>query len=352
MFCSQSIRRGFTLIEMLVVVGIIALLIGILLPSLKAARVGAKNSSIKQKMASIEEALHLFHNASGDYPESAKQDDPTDYGAAGEDPQGRTVTYAGADTVMYGAHWLARALVGKDLKGYVNPKEARKFDSSQAPTEWYDNPGPPPYASKFPRLEIFMDSSNDFRRTVSTDEDAIPNKPGHIVDPQTQWVIIDAFDQPILYYKANSKGRRLCGALRGGEGPYGASPDPFGQPEYPTDPNLLPYYNIYDNAIFTGAYDTAELEPSWKFSNQQHQIYFLGDCYDDPADPNDGPDDLTGLPSGTFYPFAKYIHDHRIHEAGGGQPKPYNPDTFLLISAGEDGIFGNEDDINNFKAGS
>jgi hypothetical protein len=54
--------------------------------------------------------------------------------------------------------------------------------------------------------------------------------------------------------------------------------------------------------------------------------------------------------------FAKFIHDHRVgvSPGPGGQSgphvraQPYNPDTYILISAGRDGLYGTEDDIKNF----
>ena len=63
----------------------------------------------------------------------------------------------------------------------------------------------------------------------------------------------------------------------------------------------------------------------------------------------DDPDDVSGLPGGITMPFARYIHDHKSEQASVGSVKPVNPDTYLLISAGPDGIYGTNDDINNFQ---
>lgn len=53
-------RRAFTLIELLVVIAIIALLMGILLPSLGAARESAKTLKCKINMRSIDLAMNLY----------------------------------------------------------------------------------------------------------------------------------------------------------------------------------------------------------------------------------------------------------------------------------------------------
>lgn len=61
-------RRGFTLIEVLVVVAIIALLVAILLPTLKGARDQARRAACASQLHQIGMALHMYGQENGYFP--------------------------------------------------------------------------------------------------------------------------------------------------------------------------------------------------------------------------------------------------------------------------------------------
>ncbi|MGN6726721.1 MAG: type II secretion system protein, partial [Tepidisphaeraceae bacterium] len=65
----QSARRsGFTLVELLIVIGIIAILVGILLPVAGRVRVAAKRTQTLATMSKIEQACEQYYSAFGAYP--------------------------------------------------------------------------------------------------------------------------------------------------------------------------------------------------------------------------------------------------------------------------------------------
>lgn len=320
-------HHAFTLVELLVVVGIIGLLIGILLPSLRGARISAKNAQTASQLESIQQALEMFNNDVGDYPESAKRVDPSQDSTLGGD-QGACIDPLD-DSFIYGAQSLVYGLMGRDLKGYVIPKRARKFDDSWHPCAWYidrDDDDP----EDFPRETLYINETNNVKSLNEIVQGTRPAYGDYITTVNLNtYVMLDSFERPILYYKCNNKGRNkiLCSNARDGDvAAY--------------DPDNIPYYNLLDNELFTGDNSVNQAWTGWRFAPVNHQLRYIGEAAD--------PDDLTMNidPFGEKSTFAQYIHDHKSE--GSGKIRPAI-DTYMLIAAGEDGIYGTPDDITNFK---
>lgn len=279
-------KSAFTLVELLAVLGIIAILVALLIPALTAVRKMAKEAQQKAQITTIELGLTAFKNDYGDYPPS---DCP---------PLPSTCDYCGAQK-------LAEALVGWDLIGF-HPKSAWRADGKDKDNgnETYDpdktrlDPDGIPYTlkeRKGPYLELA--TANTFRLEqlfgIGNTGPLAPNT----------FVLCDVFGAksvtigsktvkagaPILYYRANTSSKTIDG----------------------TTPEEQRIYNRGDD--------------NWLVS-----VKALSDGV------------LHPLTNTTF--FYEYIGDPKVTAT----PWPSRPDSYLLISAGADGLYGTRDDICNF----
>jgi len=271
-------RTGFTLVELLAALGIIALLAGLLIPAMSMVRRTAKETKQKAQFTTISLALTTFKNDYGDYPGS-------DW-ALGSD-------YCGTQK-------LTEALLGWDLLGF-HPKSDFRSNGRNNNGEFIYDANNPIFFDQRRGSYLELATTNAFRLgNISIRNPGLFNNTGPLA-PNT-FVLCDVFGAqkvmlangktaragtPILYYRANTSAK-----------------------------TIREIYNALDNdaLILIKQQADGRIHPLADPRNQYR--YF----YDD------------------------YIRDPKIS----ARPWPYRPDSYILISAGADGIYGTSDDIRNF----
>lgn len=294
-------RSGLTVIEILVVVGIIAILVGLLLPAVHTVQKMAKETKQKAQFTAIELGLAAFKSDYGDYPSS--------FWLNPSNP-GPTRDYCGAQR-------LAEAMLGWDLLGFHPDSEwqADGLDMADTPKSVYFADDS---LQKRKGRYVELDTANAF--LLGGGADAL--FPGAVdqLAPRT-YVLCDVFGRterkvlmpngrmvtpgtPILYFRANPA-------------------------------NLLHKpINWQDTSVCI--YDARDNAPILNLG-------YLGDATQ--AVRREHPLAAGVMPSSpNFEYFYEYIRDTRVQ----AREWPVRPDSYLLISAGMDGLYGTDDDIRNF----
>ena len=321
---SAPARHAFTLVELMVVIGIITLLISIAVPAIKKARDAAKFASTSATIRVLEVGLNSFRaegQLGGEYPPSVRTT--------------AVSPHDNSDVTVHGANLLVWAMAGadllgtpgfRDLSGTTDPFGGWIDDTGTGGLYQLDANGRP--GSRFgPYVDI---DKMKFSDAVGSDAFRLP---AGKTDPLEYLFFLDAFDQPILYYKAN------IGAIWSVD----AGNDDNGS-NYQIDASSGLYsptavYNLLDNLEITGySNDSGTLVTEGiDFGAGQHPISRLGNYKDGSAPDFPDADDI-----GTF---AYTMYNPNVTATC----RPHNVDTFTLLSAGVDGLFGTADDVANFE---
>ncbi len=324
--CRAPRRSGFTLVEMLTVIAIITLLIGILVPSLSAARTAATRTAVSAQLNAISTGCEMFRNDEGQYPAS----NPFTFGPYGQLAAQNTAINNWEVNNLTGAHLIVDAMVGRDFLGY-DPK-AGLGPGAAVDSRWYAGAVP---AGQFPRARrnAYIRPEGIASATADKppqdafgtyDPSAVPNPYLPRVDAAdtTVPVFVDKFGFPVLYYRANPRTNQSTPII---QSPAGV----------PVDPNVGDgVYDGRDNALFT-----SPVGRQHRISDANVASYLYNPGTAQFLDNN----------------FAEFIRSFRASSYVAGSnppiiqyPRPVNSESFILLSAGKDGIFGNLDDVANF----
>ena len=288
-------KTGLTIIELLIVLGIIAILVGLLVPSLSAVKKMAKETKQKAQFATIELALATFKNDDGDYPPSNWTPAPFTGDYSGT--QKLAEALLGWD--LLGFHpksvWRADGLDALDGPGTYDPAQARDVDGNGIPDTFDERKGPylelagvgafrlvdlfrpNPVAPLDPDTFVICDVFGAKKITMLKGVDTTTGQP---------ITVNEKAGAPILYYKANVSGKVLNNV-----------------------------YRVTDNDAIVMVKQQAD--------GREHPL---------------------SRPDNQYETFYNYIRDPKIT----ARPWPYRPDSYILISAGADGLYGTPDDITNF----
>jgi prepilin-type N-terminal cleavage/methylation domain-containing protein len=340
-------KTAFTLVELLTVMAIIALLIGLMVPALGHVKTTAKVVQQKAQLKSIETALEAFSGMYGDYP-------PSNESSCGDSPG-----YDSTNPITCGAQKLAEAVLGVDLRGFdpQGPRElaggpSYPFDrraigldqfayavlgygsipavATQTDVTRSLERRKGPYitinesVNSFEVGDLFSNLTGSAGGTLYGGGNPYQKRYGNVIcdsfkvknityrsrdfATDTEVMLTAKVGTPILYYKADPSRRQLGNIV------------PTTQCAA-TDPGIS-IYNWYDNR---------ELVSLGKMTNQAVPHEWLAGTGTPPTVPG----------ADAFY---NYLRNPKI----AAQRWPFNADSYILISAGPDGIYGNSDDITNF----
>jgi prepilin-type N-terminal cleavage/methylation domain-containing protein len=295
-------RPGFTIVELLTVMSVIAILIGLLVPALNLVKDFAKEVQQQSQFHSIEVGLGLYKTEFGQYPPS------NDNSLATNPPD---------PTVYCGANKLAEAIVGMDFLGF-HPNADFRADGRN---DVLDKDG------LLITVDIYIPGNDLLWQTAAEN---IQARKGPFVELENANAFrMDNVYDPLDLGSFNMDSLVLCDVYVSRRA--SATRQKTGMP--------ILYYRARTNFTQQDWEDTLAMVDD---------IYYY-------------PDNLSLLDLGTaetnsiVHPLADGTTDEEdfeniiLNRQITTIQRPYRAGNYILISAGKDGLYGTADDLQNFK---
>jgi prepilin-type N-terminal cleavage/methylation domain-containing protein len=339
----SPLAPAFTLIELMVVIGIIGILITIAVPAYSKIRQSAAKTATAATISAINlgvEGYRTDAKLGGQYPPSVHVNAISPHDDAAHFVDGANLivwALAGADLLGTPGFRNVDATNADEYGGWLNDigKSTTKNGSGPPQPALYNvgAGGTPAYT----RYGPFVDLSK-----VKLTKQTTPGTASFDIPDATlklnSLAFLDNFGIPILYYKANVGVQQWidCGDFATGSGDetaYRVSGGPSSQ--------YIPsgIYNLLDNSLITG------------HSTSQGLDFGAGTNH---FQPSPSTDKLGAISHGNYISgvtptppkgsFGYTVWNPNVTAT----PKPHRDDSFILLSAGPDGLFGTGDDIGNF----
>ncbi len=313
----RAAPSGFTIVELLTVISVIIIIIAMIVPGINYTRKIARELKVRAQIKGLCEGVEAFYSDNEFYPPSSRS------------------RWQNSTVYTCGAQKLAAALVGVDLKGY-DPQGDFDLETCEKNPKAYAIQGVGTPAATAADVERSLDRRREMYIMPTPEMVAVDIEPlygagntGKLYpggDPDNKKmgpVLCDAMKvkdvtgmnniplragTPFLYFKANQDTRK-----------YGESDGTYNEDGY--------IYNYKDNK------DLLELMP-----------------LSEATDKSGNPIPHAWAPSSDAVVAAarrKAFYEAIINPAITTEARPYNINTYIIISAGTDGVFGTKDDISN-----
>lgn len=289
----KTIRGGFTLAEILTTIAIIAILLAVLLPALNQVGKTAANVKQKAQFHGIEIALETFRSDKGDYPDSF---------------------YDASVAKHYtGSHRLAEAIVGRDGLGF-HPESAMKSNGRSL---------------NLPYLPVYYPEFGNYADSNFTEPERTQKKQDNLAARKGPYMELESSN-----------------AVSAGD--------------YPAGYNYANFYDVDAPSYFLAdSFKTVKLTTGRKTGMpilyyRANRLNILHDAAKPAVSTYNVLDSSDGVvskstPSGAHPMTAAWFYQRTQNPNFTNPVRPYRAESFILHSAGPDGLYGTMDDVFNFE---